>query len=1248
MPPARAIIRSLRSRLVLPSVALLAVLVCVTLSAAYQAEVRRAEEARARFADQARAVARVELDARMLTMDATALGLMRSAELGHALAARDRGQLLELAGPAYRQLRADYAIDHLYFIGTDLKVIARVHDPRRSDDISQHPTVAEAASARAPAQGLVRPSAGETMLSVVHPWVSNGRVIGLVELGMPASRIAARLQSAARVQVAAIASELAADGAHRRVLLYSSGGELPRAVHQLLAIAASQPLPDRLRECEGSRCTQTIVLPLAEVRPGAGGTLILVQDITELTHASRAAMSTLALVAGTLATLGLITLLLVLGRLDHYRAERELAAANNRRMQDEILERARVERELKAAHERLDQRVAERTAELRRINDMLAGEIDGHRATQRQVRETVDALTRSEARFRSLTELSSDWYWEQDSDLRFTELSQQAFEQAGVSPDQCLGRDWRGVRVFEMQEEAWCRLEQRLAAREAFRDVELQVRQANGQLQHVTVSGRPVFGAEGAFLGYRGTGRNVTERKWLAMRRGVEHAVAAILAESGPVQPTIVRIIDTIRARLRWDCGQLLLFDASDRTLYVAEASGAPEPAIADFLQRCRGLRMSVDAPGGIARHVWREHTCIWAEELSAVAGMARAQAAQAAGLVSAFAFPIHSRDRVIGVLEFFCVRSRVPFEGLLDSMQAIGLQLGQFIERKQAETQLRLAGRTVESAAESIVVTDAHGRIVDVNPAFTQVTGYARGEAIGRSLRMLRADRHTIADYRAIRTKVRSEGKWQGELWSRRKSGEVYPEWVSICAVRGDAGEVTHYVSVATDISQRKVTEERLQYLANYDSLTHLPNRAACHQQLEHAIHQAIRHDRRLAVLFVDLDRFKMVNDSLGHEAGDLVLHEAAGRLKECLRASDTVCRLGGDEFVIVIEDLAAATGAAVVAEKILQTIARPFQFDGQEFHITASIGISSFPDDGRDRQQLLKNADVAMYRAKELGKNKFQFYSAQMNARSFERLVMEAALRRALEREELELWYQPRIELASQRIVGAEALLRWRHPQMGLVQPDRFIPIAEETGLILPIGDWVLERACSDARGWQRPGSRRICVAVNLSARQFSHDGLVDSTTRALARHALPPGTLQLEITESMVANNPEQAVTVLHELKAAGCYLAIDDFGTGYSSLAQLKRFPVDSLKIDQSLVQDLPDDTDNAAITRAVIAMARALKLRVVAEGVETREQMQFLRDYHCDDVQGFLFGRPVPAEEFALALASQRAGQGAAA
>lgn len=405
----------------------------------------------------------------------------------------------------------------------------------------------------------------------------------------------------------------------------------------------------------------------------------------------------------------------------------------------------------------------------------------------------------------------------------------------------------------------------------------------------------------------------------------------------------------------------------------------------------------------------------------------------------------------------------------------------------------------------------------------------------------------------------------------------------------------------------------------------------------LQRAFSLAQRRGKQFALFFIDLDRFKNINDSLGHEAGDRLLQDVARRLRSHLRESDTVARLGGDEFVVLVEDTVEPRELNAIAQNILNAVARPFLLSGSEYHVTGSIGIATYPADGLDPASLLKNADIAMYLAKDHGKNNFQFYSAQQNAHSFERLAMESALRHALEREEFVLHYQPKIDIASGRIVGVEALLRWKHPDLAMVAPNQFIPLAEETGLIVPIGRWVLRTACAQSAAWRRDGLPRLRIAVNLSARQFSDDRLLDDIGDAMAAAALPPGGLELEITESMVMHSPERAVTTMNRLRELGITVSIDDFGTGYSSLGYLKRFPIDNVKVDRSFIKDLPQDADDAAITRAVIAMAQSLRIRVIAEGVETREQLDFLREHGCDECQGYYLSRPLPAAEFALLL-----------
>jgi diguanylate cyclase (GGDEF)-like protein/PAS domain S-box-containing protein len=445
---------------------------------------------------------------------------------------------------------------------------------------------------------------------------------------------------------------------------------------------------------------------------------------------------------------------------------------------------------------------------------------------------------------------------------------------------------------------------------------------------------------------------------------------------------------------------------------------------------------------------------------------------------------------------------------------------------------------------------------------------------------------------------------------------------------------------SIGSQIGQywvRKQAEEALQFVAKHDALTALPNRIMFHDRLELAVARAKRNGRRLAVMFIDMDRFKIINDTLGHEAGDTLLREVAKRLTGTLRTSDTVARLGGDEFVVLIEDVSDPVYLGTIAQKLIDALAASFLLSGQEYHVTASIGISTYPDDSEDIQTLLKNADIAMYRAKEQGRNAFQFYSAQMNVHSIERLTLESSLRRALERNELVLHYQPRIEFRSGRITGVEALVRWQHPELGLVPPGKFITLAEETGLIVPIGEWVLHAACAQYRAWEQVGLGHLRVAVNLSPRQFQQGDLLKSVARVLAQTGCSAKSMEFEITEGMVMRNPESAVTLLQQLKDMGIHISIDDFGTGYSSLAYLKRFPIDSLKIDRSFVTDVPQDTGDVAINVAIIAMAHSLGLKVVAEGVETQEQLDFLRKQGCDEMQGYFFSKPLPLEQVTALL-----------
>ncbi|HXE95136.1 MAG TPA: EAL domain-containing protein [Dongiaceae bacterium] len=557
--------------------------------------------------------------------------------------------------------------------------------------------------------------------------------------------------------------------------------------------------------------------------------------------------------------------------------------------------------------------------------------------------------------------------------------------------------------------------------------------------------------------------------------------------------------------------------------------------------------------------------------------------------------------------------------------------------ERKRSEKELSLAAKVFENMGEAIAVTDADNNYISVNPAFSRITGYTPEEVIGMNPRIMASGRHDAAYFQKMWDSIIEHGYWQGEIWDRRKNGDIFPKWLSIVTVKDKKGGILNYIAVFSDISERKAADERIHFMAHYDALTGLPNRVLLHDRILQAITAAPRLGRKVAILFLDLDRFKTINDTLGHSIGDLLLQSVAERLKECTRSTDTIARLGGDEFIVVIPDLLEGSYVTTVAQKILDLISTPFLVRDVELNTSASIGISLYPDDGISNEELIANADVAMYRSKESGRNNYQFFAPEMNDSAYERLTMENNLRRALERQEFVLYYQPQVNSETGRIIGAEALVRWKHPEMGLVPPGMFIPIAEESGLIVAIGEWVLREACRQNKAWQQEGLSPIPVAVNLSTAQFRQKNLTEVVAKVLKETGLEPCCLELEITESGIMHGGETAVNTLHSLKQMGLKLSIDDFGTGYSSLSYLKKFPLDKLKIDQSFVRDITTDLDDAAIVIAIIGMARSLKLRVIAEGVETSGHLDFLNTNGCIEIQGYYFGKPVPADEFGRLL-----------
>jgi diguanylate cyclase (GGDEF)-like protein/PAS domain S-box-containing protein len=563
--------------------------------------------------------------------------------------------------------------------------------------------------------------------------------------------------------------------------------------------------------------------------------------------------------------------------------------------------------------------------------------------------------------------------------------------------------------------------------------------------------------------------------------------------------------------------------------------------------------------------------------------------------------------------------------------------------ERKRTAEALSQAAAVFENTTEGAMVTDTEERIVAVNRAFTEITGYAEHEVIDKSSRLLYADTCDEPFYGGISTSLSQTGQWRGELWLRRKNLEVFPVWLSVSAVSDEDGCVIHYVGLFSDITSIKESQEQLERLAHHDALTGLPNRLLFHARLQHALERARREENRVAILCVDLDHFKNINDSLGHPSGDRLLQAVTQRLLHSVREEDTVARFGGDQFTLLLEQLHESKDAGIIAEKVLKVLARPFDLNGQEVYVTGSIGISLFPDDGQDITTLLKNADCALYQAKERGRNNYHFYTKELTLAAFKRLELESSLRRAVEHGEFILFYQSQVALSDGRVIGAEALVRWQHPEKGLVLPTQFIPMTEATGLIVNLGEWVLRAACTQAMVWQNEGLPFIRMAENLSSVQISRGCILSTVQRVLQETGMDPRYMELEITEGLIMQHTPHTIKTLEALNAMGVMLAIDHFGTGYSSLSYLKRLPLHRLKIDKSFIREIPDDAEDRAITRAIIALGNSLNLTVVAEGVENETQREFLLSNGCDEAQGYFYGGPFPAVEFTALLRQQGSG-----
>lgn len=799
-----------------------------------------------------------------------------------------------------------------------------------------------------------------------------------------------------------------------------------------------------------------------------------------------------------------------------------------------------------------------------------------------------------------LFDLASEYYWEQDSQFRFTHVSGLVLTRSGIDPRLALGHtrwDTGGVPIGEGV--TWEAHRATLQAHQPFTDFLYRALSPSGQWRTFSVCGMPLHDCDGHFVGYAGLARDVTATQQLQQA----------LQESKLVLETTLEYMDQ----------GVSLIDGSFRLLCMNRRS-----------RELLGFPADICQPGAPLEGLFRYN----AQRGEYGPGAVEQQVRQRLELATRFEPHCFERTRSDGrVLE---IRG-TP----LPNRQGFVTLYTDITERSQAEVALRASEerfrRLTALSSDWFWEQDCEYRFTRLEGRHLSGDDNAFARELGRTWWELGFE---------------PAGGWQTPL-DTLKGGEAWHDLVvrrsmpdaSVRHARisgepflGADGRQAGYRGVGRDITLQKSAEERVEYLATHDGLTGLPNRNWFHELLDIELKAARRYGRKLAVLFVDLDSFKIINDSMGHDAGDELLRVVATRLGTCLRTSDLVARLGGDEFVVMLREVHGADQAATVARKVLTSVAEPVPIRGQACRVSASVGIGLFPGDGDDPLALMKSADIAMYQAKEGGKNAFQFFSAQLKDASLERLMVETRLREALPGGELSLAYQPRVEMGRRSIVGMEALLRWNSPHLGAVPPSRFIPVAEQSALIVPIGRWVLQQACTQAVAWDRAGLPPVRMAVNLSARQFADADLLSDIEKTLAASGLPPQRLELEITESMVMRDADHAARVLEQVKRLGIRVSIDDFGTGYSWLAQIKRFPIDALKIDRSFVRDLATNPADRAITEAIIAMGRALGLEVVAEGVETAEQLAFLQQHPCDEIQGYYFSRPLPADEAATLLA----------
>ena len=775
-----------------------------------------------------------------------------------------------------------------------------------------------------------------------------------------------------------------------------------------------------------------------------------------------------------------------------------------------------------------------------------------------------------------------------------------------------------GVKVFR----------DAVAAQQTRYSFEFRLKHRDGHSIPVLVRARINYDADGRPVRVSGTHQDLTQIRKAQRRETVRSFLLNLLAQDLSLPELLEQTVAQLETSLPGSLCTILLLDEDHK--HIQQGFGHSMPP--SFLHAFNGVAIGPDVGScGASAHSGQP---VYIADITTHPNWAPFRdIALAAGLAACWSQPVLLRDgQVAGT---FAVYHRTVLEPHADDAQLLEMAarfVALAIERKQAESELQLSAAVFENSSEGFLVTDAQQRIVKVNPAFTRITGYGVQDILGKTPRHLASGHQNREFYANMWHELNTTGQWQGEVWNRRKDGQVYPEWLSITRVLDPEGQPRHYIAIFSDTSQRKAHEAQIRALAHFDPLTGLANRTLLKDRVDHDLSQAKRHHQPLTLMFLDLDHFKNINDSLGHHIGDLLLVEVGRRISGVVREQDTVARLGGDEFVAVLPGTGAQE-ATHIARRLLERISQPYQLEQHELNITPSIGLALYPDDGADYQTLYRCADTAMYRAKQEGRNGFSFFTAEMQASSIRTLQLDNALRRALERDQLSLHFQPQVSLATGAIVGVEALLRWNHPEWGPVSPAEFVPVAESSGQIIQIGEWVLRSASQQLKAWRDAGLPEMVMAVNLSAVQFRLPRLPEMVMELLEEAQLPPECLELELTESVAMHDPQGAIATMNRLHDRGILMSVDDFGTGYSSLSYLKRFRVYKLKIDMSFVRDMCADPEDASIVSAIINLAQSLGLKTIAEGVETQDQMDMLRGQGCNEIQGYHIGRPMAATQF---------------